>query len=162
MRLALFRLPSVALGLSLVASSLLPVLAYAAASQGILSQVESDHIIDRGESAARGLSAKVCIAVVDPSGLLVGFKRMDDAPPGCIDSSILKARAAALYRAPTVRFMERANGKEPAIAQLPGMIALGGGTPVERDGAVVGAVGVSGSANPNEVKISEQAAAAGL
>ena len=142
----------------LLGLSFIPAFAYAVSTQTILNQTDGEQIIAAGESVALSLKAPVCIAVVDQSGLLLAFKRMDNAPPGCIDSSILKARSAALYRAPTVGFMERANGKEPSISTLPGMVPLGGGTPVLVSGRVVGAVGVSGSANPNEVSISIKAA----
>jgi uncharacterized protein GlcG (DUF336 family) len=37
------------------------------------------------------------IAVVDPSGLLVAFHRMDNAFPGSIDISIKKARTSVLF-----------------------------------------------------------------
>jgi len=91
--------------------------------------------------------------------MLLAFTRMDTAPTGCIETSFLKARAGAYYRTPTDQYMDRANGKEPAIATLPGMIPLGGGSPVVLNGVVIGAVGVSGSANPNEIAIAKEAAA---
>ena len=53
--------------------------------------------------------------------------------------------------------MDRANGKEPAIATLPGVIPLGGGSPVVWQNNTIGAVGVSGSANPNEIAIAKAA-----
>ena len=37
------------------------------------------------------------IAIVDPSGLLVAFHRMDNAFPGSIDISIKKARTVVLF-----------------------------------------------------------------
>lgn len=37
------------------------------------------------------------IAIVDPSGLLVAFHRMDNAYPGSIDISIKKARTSVLF-----------------------------------------------------------------
>jgi len=129
-----------------------------AATQTILAQSDAAKLISAGEQKAVALHDAVCIAVVDQSGTLLSFVRMDNAPLGCVDSAILKARAAALYRTPTIKYMQRANGNEPAIATLPGMVPLGGGTPVKLDGAAVGAVGVSGAANPDEVAISEAAA----
>lgn len=149
------------MGLRLFAFGLLwvPLLGHASSSQTILTQADSAQVMAAGESAARSLNAPVCIAVVDQSGLLLAFKRMDDAPPGCIEASIAKARAAALYRTATLALMQRVNGQEPAMATLPGMVPLGGGTPIHDTGKVIGAVGVSGSINPNEVKIAEQAAA---
>lgn len=105
------------------------------------------------EKTADELNAKVCIAVVDAGGMLKAFKRMDGAAPGCVDSAIAKARAAAIYRIPTLAFMNRVNHGEPAIATLPGMVPLGGGVPAKANDIWVGAVGAAGSANPNEVKI---------
>ncbi|WP_213878888.1 heme-binding protein [Pseudomonas sp. dw_358] len=145
--------------LALLSLSLLPVLAQASAQQTVMTQTDSDRLIAAGKAAAQAQQAHVCIAVVDQSGLLLAFGRMDDAAPGCVDASILKARAAALYRTSTARFMDRANAQEPAIATLPGMVPLGGGTPVQIAGKVVGAVGVSGATGAIETKISEQAAA---
>lgn len=145
---------------AILSSTLLAATGAQAATQTILSQSDGARLIAAGEKSANGLNDHVCVAVVDQSGMLLAFTRMDTAPSGCIDSSILKARAAALYRTPTVKYMDRANGKEPAIATLPGVIPLGGGTPVSMAGTVVGAVGVSGAANPDEIKISEVAAAA--
>jgi len=145
---------------AILSSTLLAATGVQAATQTILSQSDSALLIAAGEKSANVLHAHVCVAVVDQSGMLLAFTRMDNAPPGCIDSSVLKARAAALYRTATVKYMDRANGKEPAIATLPGIIPLGGGTPVNMGGSVVGAVGVSGTANPDEIKISDAAAAA--
>lgn len=141
---------------AVVGLSALP--AYATTTQTILSQSDAQKLIHAAEESAQSLKANVCIAVLDQSGLLLAFERMDNAPIGCIDSAILKGRAAVLYRTPTDKYMDRANGKEPAIATLPGMIPLGGGSPVVIDGAVLGAVGASGSANPNEITIAKTAA----
>lgn len=132
--------------------------ANATLTQTLLSTKDTDNLVSAAVEKANSLHANVCIAVVDQSGLLLAFKRMDNAPVGCIDSSILKGRAAALYRTPTDKYMERANGKEPAIMTLPGLVPLGGGSPVSYQGNVIGAVGVSGSANPNEIAIAKAAA----
>lgn len=129
--------------------------ACATASQTILTESDGQKLIHAGEDAAHNLKANICIAVLDQSGLLLSFSRMDNAPIGCINSAIEKGRAAVLYRTPTKSYMDRANGKEPAIATLPGMVPLGGGTPIVVNGQVVGAVGVSGSKNENEVNISK-------
>ena len=131
--------------------------AQAVTTQTILTQADAQKLIAAAQEKAHALNANVCIAVLDQSGDLLAFQRMDNAPVGCIDSSILKGRAAALYRTPTDKYMDRANGKEPAIATLPGVIPLGGGSPVEWRGNTLGAVGVSGSANPNEIAIAKAA-----
>lgn len=139
-------------------SGLTAVSAHATTTQTILTQSDAQKLIAAAEQSAEKLKANVCIAVLDQSGLLLAFARMDNAPVGCIDSATLKGRAAVLYRTPTDKYMDRANGKEPAIATLPGVIPLGGGSPVVFEGNVIGAVGVSGSANPNEIAIAKDAA----
>lgn len=51
-------------------------------------------------AAAEASAAKIVpqnIAVVDPSGLLVAFLRMDNAYPGSIDISTKKARTSVLF-----------------------------------------------------------------
>lgn len=131
--------------------------AQATTTQTILTQSDAQKLIAAAQEKAKALKANVCVAVLDRAGQLLAFQRMDGAPTGCTDSSILKGRAAALYRTPTDKYMDRANGKEPAIATLPGIIPLGGGSPVVQQGDTLGAVGVSGSANPNEIAIAKAA-----
>lgn len=146
------------LSLALLSAALLNCsAAQATATQTILTQDDAQKLIAAAQEKARELKANVCIAVLDQSGQLLAFNRMDNAPFGCIESSILKGRAAALYRTPTDKYMDRANGKEPAIATLPGVIPLGGGSPVTQQASTLGAVGVSGSANPNEIAIAQAA-----
>ncbi|MDU5476041.1 MULTISPECIES: GlcG/HbpS family heme-binding protein [Pantoea] len=122
-------------------------------TQTILSADDAQRII--AEAQAQSLKAQVCIAVLDRAGQLLAFKRMDNAPPGCIDSSMQKGRAAALYRTSTDKYMARANGTEPAIATLPNMVPLGGGATVTVNDEVTGAIGVSGTANPAEIAIAD-------
>jgi uncharacterized protein GlcG (DUF336 family) len=59
------------------------------------SQAQS--IIVAASANASALSIPQNIAVVDPSGLLVAFLRMDNAYPGSIDISTKKARTAVLF-----------------------------------------------------------------
>jgi glc operon protein GlcG len=127
-------------------------------TQTTLSWSDAEKLLKTATEKAVSLEASVCVAVLDRSGQLLAFKRMDNAPVGCIDSAIKKGRAAVLYSTPTDKYMARANGQEPAIATLPGMVPLGGGAPVKTGSDVVGGVGVSGSANPNEVAIANAAA----
>lgn len=127
-------------------------------TQTTLSWSDAEKLLKTATEKAVSLEASVCVAVLDRSGQLLAFKRMDNAPVGCIDSAIKKGRAAVLYRTPTDKYMVRANGQEPSIATLPGMVPLGGGAPVKTGSDVVGGVGVSGSENPNEVAIANAAA----
>ncbi|WP_297326297.1 heme-binding protein [uncultured Bartonella sp.] len=121
----------------------------------ILSLDDARSLIAKGRTSADTLKVNVCMAVVDPSGSLITFDRMDRAPYGCVDAAIAKAKSAALFRVKTSVNMQRVNGDEPAIASTPHMVPLGGGVPVSNNDIVVGAVGVSGATNAMEVKIAE-------
>ncbi len=86
----------------------------------------------------------IAVAVVDTSGGLIYFERMDDTQIASLDIAIAKAKAAATFRRPTRVFMEVINKGGPATATLPGVIGSPGGVPIMVGGKVVGAAGVSG------------------
>lgn len=138
-----------------VIASLWSATAIAEYTISTLSLDDARGLIAKGFTTAETLKVNVCMAVVDPSGSLITFDRMDRAPFGCVDAAIAKAKSAALFRVKTSVNMQRVNGDEPAIAKLPHMLPLGGGVPVTNNDIVVGAVGVSGATNAMEVKIAE-------
>ncbi|EJF90635.1 GlcG/HbpS family heme-binding protein [Bartonella tamiae] len=123
-----------------------------------LALEDARNLIDTGQKNAKVQKVNICIAVVDPSGNLIAFERMDHARYGCIETAVAKARAAALYRIKTSVNMQRVNGNEAAVGYLPHMMPLGGGVPIISKNVMVGAVGVSGATNPAEVKLAEQMA----
>jgi uncharacterized protein GlcG (DUF336 family) len=85
-------------------------------------------------------------AVVDPSGNLVYFERMDGAPYASNEVAIRKARTSATFKRPTMAFFEQMEGGHNYVMTLsPELIASGGGLPLVVDGKIVGAIGVSGS-----------------
>ena len=102
-------------------------------------------------------SWNVAVAIVEPSGALVYFERMENTQYASLDIAIGKARSAATYRRPTRVFMEVIN-KGPATATLPCVFASPGGLPIMADGRVIGAVGVSGVTGDQD----EQCSKAGL
>jgi glc operon protein GlcG len=96
------------------------------------------------EADARGVG--VVTVVVDGSGNVIQLSRMDAAQVASVEVGIGKARTAAIFRRPSRVFEEQVrNGRVAALA-LAGATPLQGGVPVVIDGAVVGAVGVSGDA----------------
>jgi glc operon protein GlcG len=101
-----------------------------------------------------------CIAVVDEAGSLLFLERLDNAPAGCVDASIGKARTSALYHSPTVKFMQRLAGGETTVLEIPNAVALGGGFPLTLSGTVAGAVGISTPKQDLDNQASEAAAQA--
>ena len=85
------------------------------------------------------------IAVVDDGGHPILVQRLDGAQISSIDTAVAKARAAVAWKRPT-RLLEESvnNGRYAFLSITQGMAALQGGVPVEVDGQVLGAIGVSG------------------
>ena len=97
------------------------------------------------EAAARENGWRVVIAVVDDGGHAILVQRLDGAQWSSIDTAVGKARAATAWKRPT-RLLEESinNGRTAFLSISQGMALLQGGVPVEIDGQVIGAIGVSG------------------
>src|SRR5688500_16644354 len=94
--------------------------------------------------AARG-GWKVVIAIVDEGGHPLMVHRLDGAQWSSCDTAVGKAKAAVAWKRPT-RLLEESvnNGRFAFLSIAQGMALLQGGVPVEIDGQVIGAIGVSG------------------
>lgn len=96
---------------------------------------------------------RVVIAVVDEGGHAIVVTRLDGAQWSSVDTAVNKARAAAAWKRPTRLLEESVNqGRIAFLSITQGMAALQGGVPIEIEGVIVGAVGVSGvKASDDEV-----------
>ena len=96
----------------------------------------------------------VAVAIVDPSGNLVYYEKMDNTQLGSARIAVEKAATAAKFKRPTQAFQDAlAKGAENLrILTLSGVVAAEGGIPLVMDGKIVGAIGVSGmtSAQDNQ------------
>lgn len=119
-------------------------------AQPSLSLEGANRAIDAAVAEARRLNAGGSIAVVDAGGSLVAFQRLDGTFAAGAEVSIGKARTAAVFKKPTRAFEESINGGRVALAAVAQMTPLQGGVPVVVDGAVVGAIGVSGAHSQQE------------
>lgn len=114
----------------------------------------------QAEAEKRGL--KVTIVVVDPAGVPIALRRMDDAPAPGPEIATGKAQTAARFGNPTAVFEQRLQ-KEGQLRYLtfPGaMVASEGGIPVKLNGRTVGAVGVSGATSQEDGLIAAAGVAA--
>lgn len=103
------------------------------------------------------------IAVVDDGGHLIAFARMDGAIKASIDISTRKARTSILMNAPTAALSDlvQPGAELYGLEQLSGgLVIFGGGIPLEVDGAVVGAIGVSAGSVAQDVAVAEAGVAA--
>ncbi len=97
------------------------------------------------ESEAVKNGWRVVIAVVDDGGHPMLLARLDGAQWSSLSTAVEKARAATAWKRPT-RLLEESvnNGRTAFLSINQGMALLQGGVPIEIEGAVLGAVGVSG------------------
>ncbi len=117
-------------------------------------------ILSAAESQARAIKVPQNIAVVDEAGHLLVFARMDGVKLSSIEVALTKAVSAALRRAPT--------GPSPAGTEPSVLLSLGlslatdgkltcirGGLPVFVGGQCVGAIGVSGGTEDEDVQVAQ-------
>jgi uncharacterized protein GlcG (DUF336 family) len=100
------------------------------------------------EAARRGVHP--VISAVDAGGALMYLVRPDHAQVASVDVTTDKARTAAIYRRPSKDFEDQASGGRPSALHLARAVPLQGGVPIEHDGHVIGAIGVSGATSANE------------
>ena len=116
-------------------------------------------IVAAVQAEARSMSVAMSCAVVDAGDQLIAFERMDGADLVGITLARDKAFTALVNRMPTADL--------PPIVQ-PGtefygyhtiaagrMIIFAGGLPLERDGVLVGALGVSGGDSAQDERAAE-------
>ena len=124
-----------------------------------ISEAGAQQVILAAKREAEILHAPCAIAVVDGSGVLVAFTKMDAVRPGSPDLAIGKARTSALLQRPSVETEDNVDNGRLAFVTA-GFMTLRGGVPLRSGEQVVGAVGVASLNKDNDVKIAEAAAAA--
>lgn len=126
-----------------------------------LNQVQTDISLEQARGAvtaaiqkAGQLGAKMNIAVVDAGANLKAFARMDGAWLGSIDISIKKAKTARFFDMETgvIGSLSQPGGSLFGIEHSnQGLITFPGGVPIKnKDGVIIGAIGVSGSVVEND------------
>lgn len=108
-------------------------------------------VVAAAVAEAKRLNAPgAAIAVVDDGGNLMLVERLDNTFAAGANISIGKARTAAIFKRPTSVFEKIIrDGRTPMVA-LSDFTPLQGGVPVEVDGQIVGAIGVSGAASAQQ------------
>jgi uncharacterized protein GlcG (DUF336 family) len=94
----------------------------------------------------------MAVAIVDPSGTLVRFEKIDETQIGSVQVSIDKAQSAARFKRPTKLFQDTLAGGGAGLRVLgiQGAIAVEGGLPLVVNGRIIGAIGVSGGTSEQD------------
>jgi len=110
-----------------------------------------------GKSAlekAAAMKRPMSVSVVDESGRLVFYSRMDGAGFFTFDTSRAKAMAAASFKRSTMEITENKDLNPLLWYSLPSVVPAQalpspGGLPIKREGRIIGAVGIGGG-SPDE------------
>lgn len=114
----------------------------------------AQEIIEKAVEKSKQIGVKMCIAVLDSGGNLKSFTRMDDAWVGSIDIAIKKAKTACYFAMPSGEIGKLSVPGSPLYGiehSNDGLITFPGGLPiVDKDGMLIGAIGVSGDTVEND------------
>jgi uncharacterized protein GlcG (DUF336 family) len=120
---------------------------------------QAELVLTAALKKAVSIRTKMNIAIVDVGGNLKAFSRMDGAWLGSIDVSIKKAKTSRLFDMPTgeIGNLSQPGGELYNIEiSNNGLITFPGGLPLlDRDGEIIGAIGVSGSSVANDLIVAE-------
>jgi uncharacterized protein GlcG (DUF336 family) len=129
-----------------------------------VSSSEARQIIDTAVAEAEAMSTPVTVAVVDESGVLKHFERMDGAALISVQTAMSKAYAAAAIEMPTDEFFAAIEPDAAAVASFatrPGVALIAGGLPLLVEGQIAGAIGVAGAMTGEEDRRIAEAALKG-
>jgi glc operon protein GlcG len=121
-------------------------------------------VLAAAQRRAEEIRIPMDIAVVDEGGHLLVFERMEGAKPSSIAISMLKARTAAMRRAPTGPAMMGDQVNLPtalglAIAAPDYQTPIRGGVPLVVGDEFVGAIGVSAGTEDQDFDVARAGAA---
>ena len=116
-------------------------------------------MIDAGRAHAEAEGGSFTIAIVDASGVLKALERMDGAPLVSIQVSQDKAYTAVGFGMPSGAWHDFIKDDPPLADGAPSgierLVIFGGGYPIQVDGQVVGAIGVSGGHYSQDQQVAE-------
>ena len=121
--------------------------------------------IDQAKAAATAAIAEArknnwsyAVAVVEPTGDLVYFERMDNTQYASAAIAQARARSAALFRRPTKAFADRVSQDDLSVFSLTGAVWSEGGVTIVLNGKVIGAIGASGGTQPQDGQVAKAGA----
>lgn len=130
--------------------------------RGDITVDQTTTILQTARKLAESQEILVNIAIVDAGANLKGFLRMDGSYLGSIDVAIKKAKTARYFNAPTGEIGKITQPGGP-IYQIEhsndGLITFPGGVPIkDKQGVIIGAIGISGGTIEQDHQIASEAA----
>ena len=122
----------------------------------LMTLEDARQIADAAQARADEDEWTVAIAIVDAGGHLLYFRRMDGTPIGIGGLAIGKAESSLFFKSSTKDFQDWVSRDGMIhLMNLDNFIAIEGGFPIEHDGQVIGAIGISGATAEEDGIIAE-------
>jgi uncharacterized protein GlcG (DUF336 family) len=127
--------------------------------QQMVSASLARRLIEAGAKKGAELGKAFTIAIVDGSGVLKALERMDGAPLVSVQVAQDKAYTAVGFGISTAAWHDFIKDDPPLADGAPSgierLVIFGGGYPIQVDGQVVGAIGVSGGHYSQDQQVAE-------
>jgi uncharacterized protein GlcG (DUF336 family) len=116
-------------------------------------------MVAAAEQKAQEMGHPFVIAIVDESGVLKAFSRMDNAPLLSVQVAQDKAYTAIGFGMATDQWYDFIKNDPPLAAGAPSgidrLIVFGGGYPITINGQIVGGIGVSGGHYTQDMEVAK-------
>lgn len=111
-----------------------------------LTQEGALQLAKQANLEAKKINKNVSIAVLNSSGVTLLILKGDNVGPHNSEASRRKAYTSLSTKTPSYIFMKNAEQNPDAknLNTLPELLLLGGGSPIYKEGNLVGSIGVSG------------------
>lgn len=130
------------------------------ADPAALTLAQSEQLASAARQACQAFGRDIAVAIVDGSGQILLMSRSPTVGPHNLEAARRKAYTALSTRQPTLALGRQARSQPDtaALQYLPELLLLGGGAPLKRGDAVLGAIGVAGGGGPENDDRCAQAA----
>jgi len=126
-----------------------------------LTLEQAQKAVEAGVKKSKELDLKMNVAVVDAGANLMAFGRMEGAWLGSVDIAIKKAKTARYFDMETGEIGKLSQPGQPLFNiehSNNGLITFPGGVLIEdKNGEIIGAIGVSGSSVENDHEVATAA-----
>ena len=132
-------------------------------SRQTISAEGAQQVVAAAVAKANELGVPMVIAVVDESAQLKAYLRMDGSLLASVNVSQSKAITAVGFGLATDQWYSAIEHDPPllhGVTAIPNFMMIGGGIPLVSDGAIVGAVGVSGGSYQQDTEVAQAGAEA--
>lgn len=127
------------------------------ATKTTLSLELAKKIAAKAEAFSAEKKWNVVVAIVDDGGNLILLQRMDGTQLGSLEVATGKAKTALRFKRPTKAFEDAVAGGRQVVLSIPDAVLIEGGVPLTVNGAIVGAIGISGMTSAQDGEIAAAA-----